>query len=72
MTALLIFTTTLSIGTLALCFYTDFLHEKEDKATLKLIEQHLEIMRHITNCIGLLEQRIKKLEEEVKKGENNG
>ena len=66
MAALLIFTTILSIGTLVLCFYTDLSHEKEDKATLKLIEQHLEIMRHITNCIGLLEQRIKKLEEDKK------
>ena len=63
MTALLIFTTTLSIGTLALCFYTDFLHEKEDKATLNLIKQHNEILRHMTSCMGLLEQRIKKLEE---------
>ena len=71
MAALLIFTTTLSIGTLVLCFYTDFLHEKEDKATLKLIEQHLEIMRHITNCIGLLEQRIKKLEEDKNHEERN-
>ena len=72
MAALLICTTILSIGTLVLCFYTDLSHEKEDKVTLKLIEQHLEIMRHITNCIGLLEQRIRKLEEEVKKGENDG
>lgn len=72
MTALSILAIALSLGAIALCFYTDFLHEKEDKATLKLIEQHLEIMRHITNCIGPLEQRIKKLEEEVKKGENDG
>lgn len=72
MDALLIFTTTLSIGTLVLCLYTDLSHEKEERTMLKLIRQHDEIMRHITNCMGLLEQRIKKLEEEVKKGENDG
>ena len=72
MTALLIFTTILSIGALVLCFYTDLSHEKEDRAMLKLIRQHNEIMRHMTNCMGLLEQRIKILEQEVKKGENNG
>ena len=72
MAALLIFTTILSIGTLVLCFYTDLSHEKEDRAMLKLIRQHNEIMRHVTNCMGLLEQRIKKLEEDVKKGENDG
>ena len=37
-----------------------------------MLEQHTEIMRHMTNYIGTLEQRIKKLEEEVKKGENDG
>ena len=58
MAALLIFTTTLSIGTLVLCFYTDLSHEKEERAMLKLIRQ--------------LEQRIKILEEEAKKGENDG
>ena len=72
MAALLIFTTILSIGTLVLCFYTDLSHEKEDRAMLKLIRQHNEIMRHMTSCMGLLEQRIKMLEQEVKKGENNG
>ena len=72
MAALLIFTTILSIGTLVLCFYTDLSHEKEDRAMLKLIRQHNEIMRHMTNCMGLLEQRIKMLEQEVKKGENDG
>ena len=50
MAALLIFTTTLSIGTLVLCFYTDLSHEKEERTMLKLIRQ--------------LEQRIKKLEED--------
>ena len=58
MAALLIFTTILSIGTLVLCFYTDLSHEKEERTMLKLIRQ--------------LEQRIKKLEEEVKRGENDG
>ena len=71
MDTLLIFTTTLSIGTLVLCLYTDLSHEKEERTMLKLIRQHDEIMRHITNCMGLLEQRIKKLEEEVRKGEND-
>lgn len=72
MTALTIFAIVLSYGAVAFCVYTNYLHEKEDKATLKLIEQHSEIMRHMANCIELLEQRIKMLEQEVKKGENNG
>ena len=72
MAALLIFTTTLSIGTLVLCFYTDLSHEKEERAMFKLIRQHDEIVHHMINIIELLEQRIKKLEEEVKKGENDG
>lgn len=72
MTALTIFAIVLSYGAVAFCVYTNYLHEKEDKATLKLIEQHSEIMHHMANCIELLEQRIKILEEEVKKGENNG
>lgn len=72
MAALLIFTTILSIGTLVLCFYTDLSHEKDERTMLKLIRQHSEIMRHMTNYIGTLERRIKKLEEEVKKGENDG
>lgn len=72
MTALTIFAIVLSYGAVAFCVYTNYLHEKDDKAVLNLIKQHNEIMRHITNCMGLLEQRIKKLEEEVKKGENDG
>ena len=72
MAALLIFTTILSIGTLVLCFYTDLSHEKEERAMLKLIRQHDEIVRHMINIIELLEQRIKMLEQEVKKGENDG
>lgn len=72
MTALTIFAIVLSYGAVAFCVYTNYLHEKEDKAVLNLIKQHNEIMRHITNCMGLLEQRIKILEQEVKKGENDG
>ena len=72
MTALSILAIALSVGSIALCVWTEILRDKEDKATLKLIKEHNEIMRHITNCMGLLEQRIKKLEEDVKKGENNG
>ena len=72
MTALTIFAIILSYGAVAFCVYTNYLHEKDDETTLKLIKQHSEIMRHMTNCMGLLEQRIKKLEEEGKKGENDG
>ncbi len=72
MTALSILAIALSIGAIALCVYTDFLHNKEDEATLKLIKEHNEIMRHMTNCIGMLEQRIKNLETRVKEEENNG
>ena len=72
MTALTIFAIVLSYGAVAFCVYTNYLHEKEDKATLKLIEQHSEIMRRMTNCMRLLEQRIKMLEQEVKKEENDG
>ena len=72
MTALTIFAIAFSVGAFALCVWTDFQHYEEDKATLNLLKEHNEIMRHMTNCMGLLEQRIKKLEEEVKKGENNG
>lgn len=68
MTALTILAIALSISAIALCLWTDILHNEEDKATLELIKEHNEIMRHMTNCIGLLEQRIKMLEEEVKKG----
>lgn len=72
MTALTIFAIVLSYGAVAFCVYTNYLHEKDDRAMLKLIRQHNEIMRHMTNCMGLLEQRIKMLEQEVKKGENDG
>ena len=61
-----------SVGAFALYAWTDFQHYEEDKATLNLLKEHNEIMRHMTNCMGLLEQRIKMLEQEVKKGENDG
>ena len=61
-----------SVGAFALCAHIDFLHMKEDEVTSHLLEQQTEIMCHMTNYIGTLEQRIKKLEEEVKKGENDG
>ena len=72
MTALTILAIALSIGAIALCVWIDFLHNEDYKVTLELIKEHSEIMRHMTNCMGLLEQRIKKLEEEVKKEENDG
>lgn len=72
MTALTIFAIVLSYGAVAFCVYTNYLHEKEDKATLKLIKEHSEIMHHMANCIELLEQRIKMLKQEIKKGENDG
>lgn len=66
MTALTIFAIVLSYGAIAFCVYTNYLHEKDDETTLKLIKQHSEIMHHMANCIELLEQRIKKLEEDKK------
>ena len=72
MTALTILAIALSIGAIALCAHIDFLHMKEDEATSHMLEQHIEIIHHMTNYIGTLEQRIKKLEEEAKKGENDG
>lgn len=71
MTALSILAIALSVGSIALCVWTEILRDKEDKAVLNLIKQHNEIMRHMTNCMGLLEQRIKMLEQEVRKGEND-
>lgn len=71
MTALTIFAIVLSYGAVAFCVYTNYLHKKDDETMLKLIKQHNEIMRHMTDCMGLLEQRIKMLEQEVKKGEND-
>ena len=71
MTALSILAIVLSIGAIALCVWTDFQHYEDDKATLNLIKQHNEILRHMTSCMGLLEQRIKKLEEEKNHEERN-
>lgn len=72
MTILSILAIALSVGAIALCAYIDFLHMKEDETTSHLLEQHTEIMHHMTNYMETLEQRIKILEQEVKKGENNG
>ena len=72
MTALTILAIALSVGAIALYVWTDFQHYEDDKATLNLIKQHNEILRHMTSCMGLLEQRIKMLEQEVKKEENDG
>ena len=66
MTVLTILAIALSVGAIALCAHIDFLHTKEDETTNHLLEQHTEIMQHMTNYIGTLEQRIKKLEEDKK------
>ena len=66
MTALSILAIALSVGAFALCAHIDFLHIKEEEATRYLIEQHTEIMDHMIDYTGTLEQRIKKLEEEQK------
>lgn len=58
MIALTMVAIALSVGAIALCVRIDFLH--------------VENMRHVINYIETLEQRIKKLEEDVKKGENDG
>ena len=72
MTALTMVAIAFSVGAFALCVWTDFQHYEDDKATLKLLKEHNEIMRHMTNCMELLEQRVKMLEQEVKKEENDG
>ena len=72
MIALTMVAIALSVGAFALCAHIDFLHIKEEEATYYLIEQHTEIMRHMTNYMETLEQRIKMLEQEVKKEENDG
>ena len=72
MIASTIFAIVLSYGAIAFCVYTNYLHEKDDETTLNLLKQHTEIMRHMTSCMGLLEQRIKMLEQEIKKEENDG
>ena len=63
MIALTMLAIAFSVGAFALCAHIDFLHMKENKDTYYLIEQHTEIMRHMTNYMETLEQRIKKLEE---------
>lgn len=45
----------LSVGAIALCIWTDFQRDKEGKILLKLFGEHSEIMRHMTNCMGMLE-----------------
>ena len=66
MIALTMVAIAMSVGAFALCAHIDFLHMKEDEATSHMLEQHFKIMRHMTNYIATLEQRIKKLEEEQK------
>ena len=63
MTVLSILAIALSFGAIALCVWTEILRDEEDKATLKLIKQHNEIMRHMTNCMAMMEQRIRILED---------
>ena len=72
MTALSILAIALSVGAFAFCAHIDFLHMKEDEATHNSMQQLTEIMDHMIDYTGILEQRIKILEQEVKKGENNG
>ena len=71
MTVLSMLAIAFSVGAIALCAHIDFLHMKDDETMSHLLEQHTEIMRHMTNCMGLLEQRIKKLEEEKNHEERN-
>lgn len=72
MTALSILAIAFSVGAFALCARIDFLHMKEDEATHNSMQQLTEIMDHMIDYTGTLEQRIKKLEEEAKKRESNG
>ena len=71
MIALTMVAIALSVGAFALCAHIDFLHMKEDEITNHLLEQHTEIMRHMTNYMKTLEQRIKKLEEDKNHEERN-
>ena len=64
MIALTMVAIALSVGAFALCAHIDFLHMKEDETTSHWLEQHTEIMHHMTNYMETLEQRIKKLEED--------
>ena len=72
MTALSMLAIAFSVGAFALCAHIDFLHMKEDEATHNSMQQLTEIMDHMIDYTGTLEQRIKKLEEEAKKRESNG
>lgn len=58
MTALSMLAIAFSVGAFVLCVRVDFVH--------------VENLRHVINYIEKLEQRIKILEEEGKKGNNNG
>lgn len=62
MTALSILAIVLSVGAIALCVVL----------CVRVDSVHAENMRRIVKYMGMLEQRIKTLEEEVKKGENDG
>lgn len=62
MIVLTILAIALSIGAIALCVVL----------CVRVDSVHVENMRRIVNYIEKLEQRIKILEEEVKKRENNG
>lgn len=72
MIALTMLAIAFSVGAFALCAHIDFLHMKEDEATSHMLEQHFKIMSHMTDYMATLEQRIKILEQEVKKRESNG
>lgn len=62
MTALTILAIALSVGAIALCV----------ALCVRVDSVHAENMRRIVKYIETLDQRIKKLEQEVKKGENDG
>ena len=62
MTALTMVAIALSVGAIALCVVL----------CVRVDSVHADNSRRIVKYIETLEQRIKKLEEEVKKGENNG
>ena len=62
MIVLTILAIALSIGAIALCI----------RLCIRIDSVHVENMRNIVNYVGMLEQRIKILEEKVKKGENDG
>mgnify|MGYP004535498049 CR=1 FL=1 len=69
MIVLTILAIALSIGAIVLCARTNLHNYECNEAMFELLKQHNENMRHMTNCMELLDQRIKKLEE-VKKRKN--